>query len=74
MLRFVITENNFLFIIDNIIYNTENLEKECNKIGIDINKKFEKLNEKYGYENTNIYGLKDWYTDYMQNTIKNGKN
>ena len=30
--------------------------------------------EKYGYENTNIYGLKDWYTDYMQNTIKNGKN
>ena len=29
--------------------------------------------EQYGYENSDIYGLKEWYSDYMQNTIKNAK-
>ena len=30
--------------------------------------------EKYGYENDRVTGLYEWYRDYMQNTIQNGKN
>ena len=30
--------------------------------------------EDYGYEKSNIYGLKEWYADYMQNIIKNTNN
>ena len=30
--------------------------------------------EDYGYEKSNIAGLKAWYSDYMQNKIKGGKN
>ncbi len=29
--------------------------------------------EQYGYENSDVYGLFNWYSDYMQNTIKNAK-
>lgn len=29
--------------------------------------------EQYGYENSDAYGLFNWYSDYMQNTIKNAK-
>lgn len=28
----------------------------------------------YGYEEERYIGLKNWYKDYMQNTIENGKN
>lgn len=28
----------------------------------------------YGYKEDNIYGLREWYRDYMQNTIQNGEN
>ena len=45
------TPKTILKFIDNIIYNTENLEKECNKIGIDINKKFENKSEFNVYMN-----------------------
>lgn len=29
--------------------------------------------EQYGYESSDVYGLFNWYSDYMQNTIKNAK-
>lgn len=29
--------------------------------------------EQYGYENSDVYGLFNWYSDYMQNTIENAK-
>lgn len=30
--------------------------------------------KKYGYEESDTEGLKQWYTDYMQNKIEGGKN
>lgn len=45
------TPKTILKYIKNILYNLENLETECYKIGIDINKKFENLNEFNMYMN-----------------------
>ncbi len=44
------------------------LEKNCGECGYEVPKLHD--NQKYGYERDNIYGLYDWYKDYMNETIK----
>ena len=49
------------------------LERTANEYGYEIPALHD--NEKYGYRNNNLTGLRDWYMDYMNKNIKssNGK-
>ena len=44
------------------------LERTCEEYGLDIPALHD--NEKYGYKNQKLTGLKDWYEDYMNKSIK----